>query len=446
MQKSENFQDSLPFSSLEKQKLSVRFSEENTSSDGGLILLRELESQTGIIKTLSDSLPDSRHPSYVKHSYNELITQRILQLTMGYEDCNDCDYLKDDPLLKIATKNNPETSLGSQPTMSRLENAISRPNLLRSAYAVCDNFLNSFAKAPKTIIIDMDPTENRVYGGQQLALFNGFADEYCFMPFHVYDGISGQLITTVLRPGKTPSGSEIVTVLKRIVKRIQARYPETMLIFRADSHHARKEVLDFLDSNDLYYIIGLSKHLLPRKICNAVAQRALEASKLEFQKVRLFHSFQHKVSTWTKSRRVICRAEGNGYEADLRYIVTNINAKTQFLYEKLYCDRGNAELKIKDSKAGLHSDRTSCHRKEANQFRLLLNAAAYQLMHSFRQNILAGTKWSQSTFKTIQLKIFKVAARLEIKKTFIRVHMPISSIAKMIYSRLSGICMHLNKT
>lgn len=440
------FQEELfKFSRLADRQLSVKFSDPHTSSDGGTLLLRETENLTNIIGHFASSLPDKRNSSYVKHSYEELIGQRIYQLATGYEDCNDCDFLKNDPLFQIASKNELGKTLGSQPTMSRLENSISQTSLLRGAFAICDNFLNSFSSAPELIIIDMDPTENKVYGDQQLSLFNGFVDDYCFMPFHVYDGMTGQLITTVLRPGKTPGGKEIVAILKRIVKRIRTRFPQTQLIFRADSHHARKEVLDYLEDNSVYYIIGLSKHLLPRNICSQLSERALLSSKNEFTKVRLFHNFHHKVNTWRQTRRIICRAEANGVETDLRYIVTNLSGKSKFLYEKLYCDRGNAELRIKDSKSGLHSDRTSCHRKEANQFRLLLNAAAYQLVHSFRQNILRGTKWANATFKTIQLKIFKVAARIEVKKTFIRVHMPETSIAKQVYQKFSHIVMHLKK-
>ena len=266
------------------------------------------------------------------------------------------------------------------------------------------------------------------------------------MPFHVYDGVSGQLITTVLRPGKTPSGTEVVTVLKRIVNRIRNRFLNTKLIFRADSHHSRTEVLTYLDKHGIGYIIGLSKQYLPRGICKSLADRALNLSKQEYKKVRLFHSFQHRVSSWDCQRRVICRAEGNGCETDLRYIVTNLSGKTKFLYEKVYCDRANAELRIKDSKAGLHSDRTSCHGKEANQFRLLLNAVAYQIIHAFRENILKGTQWAKSTFKTIQLRILKVSARLEIKKTFIRVHMPKSCISKQVFQRFAKISQYLNKT
>lgn len=439
-------EECLPFSPIDRQKFEVQFSDPNTSSDGGLILLREVEKHTGYIETFAKSLIDSRNQSYITHSLLELSRQRIFQIATGNEDCNDCDFLKNDPLLQIASKNKLGSSLSSQPTMSRFENSISQSNLLRASYAICDNFLNGFAVAPEAIVIDMDPTENRVYGDQQLALFNGFADEYCFMPFHVYDGITGQLITTVLRPGKTPSGVEVITILKRIVNRIRKRFPETKLIFRADSHHARAEVLTYLDEHEVDYILGLSKQYLPRNICENLAKRALNLSKQEFKKVRLFHSFQHQVSSWECRRRVICRAEGNGSEADLRYIVTNLNGKAQFLYEKIYCDRANAELRIKDSKSGLHSDRTSCHAKEANQFRLLLNAVAYQIMHSFRENILKGTPWEKCTFKTIQLKILKVSARLKIKKTFIRVHMPKSCITEQIYQRFALLNQHLTKT
>lgn len=266
---------SLPFISMDRQKIEVQFTEPNTSSDGGLILLREVEKHTVYIENFSNSLIDSRNQSYVKHTFLELSKQRVFQITTGHEDCNDCDLLKNDPLFQISSKEKLGSSLSSQPTMSRFENSISRSNLLRASYSICDNFLNGFAKEPEVIIIDMDPTENRVYGDQQLALFNGFADDYCFMPFHVYDGITGQLITTVLRPGKTPSGTEIRTVLKRIVNRIRARFSNTKLIFRADSHHCRTEVLTYLDEHEIGYIIGFSKKYLPRGICENLGKRAL---------------------------------------------------------------------------------------------------------------------------------------------------------------------------
>ncbi|MCH2206148.1 MAG: transposase [Lentisphaerales bacterium] len=217
-------------------------------------------------------------------------------------------------------------------------------------------------------------------------------------------------------------------------------------MFRANSHHCLTEVLIYLDEHEIACVIGLSKKYLPRDIYGEIGKRVRMLSKLQFKKVGLFHSFQHSVSSWNRQHRFICRAEGNGSEADLRYIATNLTDKTQFLYAKVYCDRANAELRIKDSKLELNSDRTSCHGKEANQFRLLLNAVAYQIMHAFRANIPKGTQWAKCTFKTIQLRILKTSARLEVKKTFIRLHMPKSCTAKQVFNRFAKISQSLNKT
>ena len=426
-------------------KLSVQFTDPDSSSDGGALLLRETEIQTSIIKNASESLTDARHQSYIEHSYSEMMMQRVIQIAMGYFDGNDCDWLKHDPMMKIICKDD-NSSLCSQPTMCRFENSLTAKDLIRLAYAIGDNFLNGFNQPPEIIVIDMDPTVNKVYGDQQLSLFNGFVDDYCFMPFHVYDGISGQLITSILRPGKTPSGPEIKTILCRIVKHIRKRFPQTKLIFRADSHHARTEVLDYLDEQDVDYVIGLSSTMLPRNCCKHLRDYVEKKSREDYYRVRRFHSFSHQVGSWNKSRRIICRAEGTAMGSDLRYIVTNLNSSAKYLYDEIYCDRGNAELMIKESKLSLGADRTSCHDAKANQFRLFLHGLAYQVMHSFRSNILKGTKWQRSTFLTIRLKILKVAARVERGKTFTRIHMPVSTMSKDVYQRFSSIVSYMNTT
>ena len=441
--KSSNQQYFSPLS--QNNKISVQFTDPDSSSDGGMILLRETEMQTSIIKTAAQSLTDDRHQSYVQHSFTEMMMQRVVQIAMGYFDANDCDWLKHDPMMKLLCKQD-NSSLCSQPTMSRFENGLTTKDLIRLGYAIADNFLNSFSHEPELIIIDMDPTVNKVYGDQQLSLFNGFVDDYCFMPFHVYDGISGQLITSILRPGKTPSGPEIKALLSRIVKHIRKRFSKTKLIFRADSHHARSEVLNYLDEQDVDYIIGLSSTMLPRNCCDHLRDYVKRKSRDDFQTVRRLHSFSHQVGSWLKPRRVICRAEGTAMGTDLRYIVTSLNGSAKYIYEEIYCSRGNAELMIKESKFSLGADRTSCHDAKANQFRLFLHGLAYQLMHSFRSNILKGTKWQRSTFLTIRLKILKVSARVERGKTFTRIHMPVSTISKDVYQRFSSIVSYMNTT
>lgn len=436
------------FSKVQEKTLEVLFDDPEVSSDAGVMILREVEKHTGMIKTFAESFDDKRNSSYIKHTKLELISQRVLQVCHGYDDCNDGDFLKNDPAFKLSVGRSVDgDALGSQPTLSRLDNSFQSPDLMRMAIALGENFLNSYSKEPETIIIDMDPTVNKTYGDQQLTLFNSFVDNYCLMPFHVFDGITGQLITTVLRPGTTPSGSEIVTVLKRIERQIRRRFKNTVLIFRADSHHCRPEVLDFLEKKKMKFVIGLSPNTKLNKIFRSFADAAKYSADLDWTKIRSFHETRYAAGSWSRELRVVARVQATPTGTDLRYVVTNMEGiSAKKLYEVLYCDRANAELMIKDSKLGLNSDRMSCNRMQANQFRMLLHGLAYQLMHSLRTNFLQGTKLATSMFDTIRLKLLKVAGRFIVGKRTIKVHLPESSPVKAIYARVASISTYLNNT
>lgn len=213
----------LEFAPLKGKRITARFDEPRVSSDGGVLYMREVDRQTGLTDRLVAAISDPRRQSHIAHQVAELLRQRTYQISCGYEDADDCDHLRTDPALKTAVGRDPQDDpdLGSQPTMTRLENAVTRRDLLRLGYAFVDHFVASYKTPPEVIVLDMDPTADHVHGHQQLAFFNAFEDEYCFMPFHVYEGLSGKYITSVLRTGKTPTASEILSVLKRIVRRIR---------------------------------------------------------------------------------------------------------------------------------------------------------------------------------------------------------------------------------
>jgi hypothetical protein len=420
--------EQLVFSSVSGKKVTAVFDDHRVTSDAGVLALREIEQRIRLLDALTDAIVDSRHSSYVRHKVWEILAQRVFQIALGYDDANDCDALKGDPALKIAAERHPvdDPDLASQPTISRLENQVTRTDLLRIAYALCDHFIASYKRRPRGIVLDMDCTTDVVHGGQQLRLFNAHENEYCFKPFHVYEGLSGKLITAVLRPGKTPAPGEVMAVLKRVVRRLKEAWPKTRFLFRGDSHFAKPEVLDWLESQGIFYVVGVAKNPVLEKRSEATLTDAKERFERFGRKVRRYASFFYAAKTWSVPRRVILRAEASCRGVDPRYVVTNLSTRPKLLYEKLYCPRGAVELMIKEHKRHLHSDRTSCHKFEANQFRLFLHSAAYILLHTFRSTTLKSTALAHAQFDTLRLRLLKIGARVQILKTKIVFHLPLS--------------------
>lgn len=438
----------MEFSPSGHVRVQATFDEPEMSSDGGALLIREAALANGLVAALASAIKDDRFAPMVEHTVKDLVMQRVVQICHGYEDANDCDKLSDDPAMKAAVGRLPGGSgLASQPTMTRLENRVGRRDLVRIFYAIVDNFLASYPSAPPLMVIDMDPTVNRVYGDQQLALFNAHYNDYCLMPFHVYEGTSGKLITTILRPGKTPTFDEILGLLKRIVKRIRARFPGVPLLFRADSHHTKPEVLDWLEANGVHYVLGLGTNPVLAREAKPLADRATEFYRGSWREFRGFHSFRYAAGTWRRDRRVVARVEATTLGTDTRFVVTDLeSAGAKMLYEEVYCARGNAELMIKEHKCFLKSSRTSCTSALANQFRLFLHSAAYVVMHSFRGTVLKGTELAAATFESIRLRLLKVAARIESGKTFVRFHLPAASPAAPLFRRTAELAAALRGT
>jgi hypothetical protein len=430
-------QAQLEFSQVKGMRIQAAFDEPEVSSDAGALLLREVAEANGIIDQMAAEIRDPRAQAYVRHTLKSLLSQRVIQICQGYEDANDCNPLRDDLAIKVASGQRPQdNSLGSQPTMSRLENSVGLRDLIRLFYVFVDNFVASYPCAPESIVIDMDPTLNRVYGDQQLALFNGHYDSYGLMPFHVYEGQTGRLIATLIRPGKTPRDTEIIGLLKRIVRRIRQRFPDTVLIFRADSHHTKPAVLDWLEQHEVHYVLGLAINPVLRREVQALADRVERVSREQMCRYRGYHSFQYAAGTWSRKRRVVARVEGSAKGVDARFIVTDLKqAGAKYLYDTVYCGRGNAELMIKEHKCFLKSSRTSCHTAYANQLRLHLHSAAYVIMHALRTTVLRGTELANATFATIQLRLLKIAARVECGKTYVRFHMPATCPTAHIFAR-----------
>jgi Transposase DDE domain group 1 len=399
------------------------------SSDAGVILLKDIDDHLGLTHDLAAVLSDPRDARRVKFTLHDLLKQRVFQIAAGYEDANDSNTLRDDPIFKLMLDRLPETGapLASQPTMSRCENRVSRTELYRMAVVLLNQFIASYDSPPKVIVLDVDDTEDRVHGQQEQARYDGYYGGYCFMPLHLYEGLSGRLITTILK-AKRFTGTQMLAVLQRVVKRLRHAWPDTLLIFRGDSHFAYPEVMQWLEAEpELSYVTGLTSNAVLQQLAREVVEQAKRAYAYSGHKVTRFHSTRYQAGTWARSRRVVIKVEVGEQGVNTRFVVTALEqARTKVLYQQIYCARGQAENEIKDHKLYLKSDRTSCHRFEANQFRLLLHSAAYVLLETLRREVFRTTQWASATMETIQLRILKLGARVQECKDRIMISLPSS--------------------
>ena len=412
------------------------------TSDGGVLVLAEIERKLRIADRLAGCIADPRAPERVRHSLAEMIRYRALLIAAGYPDANDCDALRDDPAFKMAVGRLPETGaqLCSQPTMSRLENLPTKTTLIRMMDAMVELFCDSFAEVPRRILLDIDDTLDRVHGGQQLALFNAHHDSHCFLPIHIYEATTGKPVAMILRPGKTPDGAEVAFILRHLVKAIRARWPKVEIVIRGDSHYGRPEAMAWLERNRVGYVFGLAgNRVLLDRIAALAEDTAVRRAEQDADKIRSFHEFCYAAKSWKeKERRVIARIEATRKGSDTRFVVTNLTGTPRWLYEVLYCGRGQAENLIKAHKLHLVSDRTSCTKATANQFRLLLHTAAYWLLHTLKGLASKTSFWRNAQFDTIRLAFIKIAARVTELVTRIRVSLPSSYPYKQDLARFAG--------
>jgi Transposase DDE domain group 1 len=405
----------------------VAFDGGRLTSDAGVLVLAEIERRLGIAERLARCLEDPRDPERVRHGLAEMIRFRALLIAAGYADANDCDALRVDPAFKMAVGRLPETGqdLCSQPTMCRLENLPSATALKRMMAAMIELFCDSFDEVPRRIVLDIDDTEDRVHGHQQLSLFHAHYDSRCFLPIHIYEATTGKPVAVILRPGKTPGGTEVALVLRHVVRAIRARWPAVEILIRGDSHYSRPEALNWLERNRVGYIFGLAgnKALLAR-VADLVDETAVSRVAGEALKVRRYGEFRYAARSWDVERQVVARIEASSQGSDSRFIVTNLAGAPRWLYEEVYCARGQAENLIKAHKLHLASDRTSCSKATANQFRLLVHTAAYWLLHTLRSLAPKTSFWRNAQFDTIRLALIKVASRVTEMVTRIKVALP----------------------
>jgi hypothetical protein len=434
--------DPLPFSTLGSKTVVADFQGGRLTTDAGALLLREVADRTGLFDALDAAIPDPRNPVFIIHDQRAMIAQRVTAIALGYEDLNDHQNLRADPVLQVAAGKPPEQelTLASPPTLCRLENRAERQTLVKIAEVLVDQFLAAHPTPPEHLILDFDATDDRVHGQQEGRFFHGYYDHHCFLPLYVFCG--DELLAAYLRPSNIDAAKHARAVLKLLVGKLRSTWPGVKITIRGDSGFCRWRLMRWCDSHGIGCVLGLAKNPALERAAQDEIARAERQFRQTGQPQRIFASFGYAASTWDRRRRVIVKAEHNAQGANPRFVVANVPGDPQESYEDVYCQRGEMENRIKEQQLDLFADRTSCHRFLANQFRLLLSSAAYVLVQALRRTALSGTELARAQVGTIRLKLFKVAARVVVTARRVVFHLassyPYQEMFRSVFGRLTG--------
>ena len=432
--------------------IEVAFDAPDTSSDGGALLLRQVDDLLKLSEQFSSCIPDHRDARFVVHTRLEQTRQRIFQIALGYEDCNDAKALRLDPLLKVACDLLPDdkAELSSQPTLSRLENAADMRSIKKLLLLREGNYVASFKSPPQLVILDIDTTDDPTHGQQELSFFHGYYDQHMYHPMLVFDGLTGQLVTAILRPGNAHAARGGMGVLRRIIVALRRRFPQTNIVVRGDSAFAVPRLTAMLEDLNVElggvdFLLGLAQNANLRRLGAPVMAAANAKFAAGEDYVRHFDSFRYAAKTWPHERLVVMKAERTEKGENPRFIVTSIEGfPPQWMYDA-YCERGQCENLIKDLKNALQSDRLSCETFAANFFRLLEHAAAYDLMHALRTHAgEVSPALATVQMDTLRLKLLKVAAAVKQSARRISVRLPRAFPLAGVFAAISGALEALN--
>ncbi len=414
------------------------FLTEQVTSDGGALLLDLADRKLGLTEALAAAVHDRRQQSKVRHPVEELVRQRIYAIALGYSDCNDFDHLRKDPVLRMlhGKSLNSDSLLGSQPTLSRLENSVTRADLFRMGQALADRAVLSarkkYGKKVKLITLDLDPTVDPTHGQQQLSLFNGHYDSWCYLPLPAFmsfdDHPEMHLFACLLRPGNARATLGAIGILKRILPRLRKAFPKARVRVRLDGGFATAEMFDYLDScRRLEYLVSMPKNSRLETLAEPLMKRIRRESKCTGETTNIFGEVSYAARSWRNERRVVVKAEmvcaeGKDPRDNARFVVTNMRHGPENLYQ-LYRDRGECENRIKELKQGVEMDRTSCTSFLANQFRVLLSSAAMMLFQEIRY-AARGTSCERAQAGTIRLRLLKIGAQIVESVRRLIIHAP----------------------
>ena len=458
----------LDFPMVGTRQVVADFDSGDISSDGGALLLRKTEVLTGIIRQFAACFADYRNPDLIEHTVEELIAQRVYALALGYEDLSDHDDLRRDPLLAtVVGKNDPTgktrqrpgdrgKALAGKSTLNRLElTPVGADKESRYKKIVCHThdverlfvtlFLQAHAQPPKSIVLDLDATDDPIHGHQLGRFFHGYYKNYCYLPLYIFCG--DHLLCARLRPADIDASAGSVKHLQRIVAQIRQAWPEVKITIRGDSGFCREPIMAWCEANGVDYVLGLAQNTrLKAMIATEQEQAGVEFERTK-QAARVFTDLQYRtLETWSRERRVVAKAEHLAKGANPRFVVTSLRSDDRAakpLYEEDYCGRGEMENRIKEQQLHLFADRTSAATMRANQVRLFCSSIAYVLLEALRRLGLAGTELARAQCRTTRLKLLKVGALVgvTVRKVWVKMSSgcPYAAVFRQVHANLSRL-------
>lgn len=406
------------FPACKSKKITAAFDGGNVSSNGGMLLLRQIDRKLKLISEAAKAFTDSRRKASCEHSIETMLRQRVFALAAGEEDLNDHNELRKDILVQTAV--NRDGLLASSPTLCRFENQGNRESAVALHKLLVEQFISSFKQAPDELILDFDATDNPVHGMQEGRFFHGYYDKYCLLPLYVFCG--DQILTSYLRPSNIDAAKHAWAILSLLVKRLRKEWPEVRIIFRADSGFCRHRMLNWMENNGVGYCVGIARNKVLERKADKWSAEAKRLHEADGEKHQVIGEFTYAAGTWDKERRILIRAEHGNLGRNPRFVVTNLEQEPEELYRKLYCARGEMENRIKEQMQ-LFSGRSSAHHWWANQHRLLLSALAYHLLERMRSLALKGTRLAQAECRTLRVKLLKIGAVISRNTRSIKVHL-----------------------
>jgi hypothetical protein len=431
--------DKIDFGRFGRRVIEADFSGGDLSSDGGLLLLRQVDRHLGLSRAAAAAIPDPRDPERIRHGLRDLLAQRLYGLCCGYEDLNDHKTLRDDVLMQTAVGR--AEALASAPTFSRLENRATRAQAWALHGVLIEQFIASHEQPPAELVLDVDASDVPLHGNQEHSQFHAYYDHHCYLPLYVF--CDQAMLACYLRPSKIDGAKHAAALIKLLVTRLRQAWPNTRFIVRGDSGFCRRRLLQWCERSDVGYVIGLARNARLHAAVELAEASLADAYTAARSKQRLIGEFGYAAKSWSHERRVITRLEYGAQGTNPRFIVTNLKGQAIQLYDHLYCQRGGAENRIKEAQLDLFGTRASCSRFIANQFRLLLAALAYTLMQRLRALALRATELERASAATIRVRLLKIGAAILRNTRRVRVmlasHHPLRDLFATAAARLAAL-------